>query len=235
MTDAYTPTGRSEVRRRPHRAHYDRETVHAFLDSEMMAHIGYSIDGQPFVTPTSFWRRGETLYWHGSRASRMIEAHAKGMDVAVCVSRLEAFVLGRTGFSHSVNYATVMAYGRTQAIDDIETKAFEMNAFIDRLYPGRSATLRPFHKLELTQITVIAMPIEDAVAKRRDEGVREKDEDLAFPAWAGILPVQSRVSGIETDARGTSQPLPGNIEALSAAASLPDILKANARAAGSEG
>jgi uncharacterized protein len=234
MTDAFTPSPLSEVRRRPHRAHYDRATVHAILDSEMMAHIGYSIDGQPFVTPTSFWRTGDTLYWHGSRASRMIEAHAKGMDVAFCVSRLDAFVLGRTGFSHSVNYSSVMAYGRTEAIDDLEGKAREMNAFINRLYPGRAETLRPFHKTELAQITVIAMPIREAVAKRRDEGIKEKEEDLGFPAWAGIMPVTRRIVEVATDTRGSAQPAPVSVQALANAPSLVDVLGRHARAARGE-
>lgn len=229
MTDAYTPSSRSEVRRRPQRAHYDRETVHAILDSEMMAHIAYVIDGQPFVTPTSFWREGETLYWHGSRAGRGIAAQAQGLDVAFCVSRLDGFVLGRTGFSHSVNYSSCMAYGRTQAIDDHDGKARAMSAFIDRLYPGRSATLRPYHKTELAQIIVIAMPINEAVAKVRKDFVAEKPEDMQHPAWAGVLKVGRAVTNVAVDDRGAAQPMPKPVHALATGDDLTVILARHAR------
>jgi nitroimidazol reductase NimA-like FMN-containing flavoprotein (pyridoxamine 5'-phosphate oxidase superfamily) len=225
----YTPTDRTQLRRRPQRGHYDKATVHAILDSEMMAHVSYLIDGEARITPTSYWREGDTLYWHGSRAARGIEAQAKGIDVAFCVSRLDGFVLGRTGFSHSVNYSSVMVYGRTQAIDDIDDKAKAMSAFIDRLYPGRSATLRPYHKTELAQITVIAMPIEEAVAKIRTDGVNEKPDDMNFPAWAGVLRVAPRVLGVDTDARGLAQPVPASVDNLAKADTLQAALTRAAR------
>src|SRR5579871_1264142 len=208
MSDAFTPSERSQLRRRPQRGHYDKATVFAVLDSEMMATIAYTIDGQPHATPTSFWREGETLYWHGSRASRMIETHAKGVEVSISVARLDGFVLGRTGFSHSVNYTAAVAFGRTQLIDDLEGKAKAMNAFIDRLYPQRSAGLRPFHKTELAQISVIAMPIEEAAAKIRAGGVNEREEDFGFPAWAGVLEVATRIEGVTQDLRPGHDPAP---------------------------
>lgn len=231
MSDAFDPTDRSRIRRRPQRGHYDKATVFGVFDSEMMATIAYTIDGRPHATPTSFWREDETLYWHGSRASRMIETHAKGVEVCLSVARLDAFVIGRTGFSHSVNYTTAVAFGRTQLIDDLETKAKAMNAFIDRLYPGRSARLRPYHKTELAQISVIAMPIEEAAAKIREGGVNEREEDFGFPAWAGVLNVLTRIEGVTQDIRSgqAPAPTPEEVRSLTWGDTLQAVLSRHAR------
>lgn len=235
MTDStcsFEQTSRNTLSRRRERGHYDKETVYAVLDSVLIAHIGYVVDGQVFVTPTTFWREGDTLYWHGSRAGRGIIEQSKGIDVCLTVSQLDGLVLGRTGFSHSANYRSAMAFGRTQLIDDIEGKARGMNAFIDRIYPGRSATLRPSHKTELAQISVIAMPIEDAAAKIRDAGVNEKEGDFGFPAWAGVLSLRTQVSGPVRDIRpgGNESPTPKVVDDYLGAGSFASALLANTRA-----
>ena len=146
MSDAYPVTSRNRLRRRHERGHYDRETVHAILDAAMICHIAYVIDGQPFCTPTSFWREGERLYWHGSSASRMVRAQAKGLPVCLTVTHHDALVLARSGFHHSVNYRCVMAYGRARAVTDPQAKLRAMDAFIDRILPrtysGAAATQR---------------------------------------------------------------------------------------------
>ena len=230
-TESFQQTGRNTLSRRPQRGHYDKETVYGVLDAALIAHIGYTVDGQIFVTPTSFWREGDTLYWHGSRAGRGIIEQSKGIDVCFTVSQLDGLVFGRTGFSHSVNYRSAIAYGRTQLIDDIEGKARAMNAFIDRIYPGRSATLRPYHKTELVQISVIAMPIEDAVAKIRDGGVNEKEEDFGFPAGAGVLPLRTQVVDFKPDLRGRNdQPAPKVVDDYLGAGSFASALLAHTRA-----
>ena len=138
MDAEYPVTSRNRLRRRHERGHYDHDTVHAILDAAMVCHVAYAIDGQPFCTPTSFWREGERLYWHGSSASRMIRAQAQGMPVCLTVTHHDALVLARSGFHHSVNYRCVMAYGQARAVTDPTDKLRAANAFIDRFYPGRS-------------------------------------------------------------------------------------------------
>jgi uncharacterized protein len=235
MSDVYDQHNRNTLRRRPQRGLYDKASVHAVFDAALIANIGYALEGQVYVTPTSFWREGEILYWHGARAGRGIIEQSKGVDVCVSVSRLDGLVIGRTGFSHSVNYSSAVAYGRTQLIDDSDGKARAMNAFIDRIYPGRSATLRPFHKTELAQISVIAMTIENAVAKIREGGVSEKDEDLSYPGWAGVLELNTRIAAVRPDTRGGNEgPAPKAIGALIEATSLSGVLLRHA-SAGEEG
>ena len=230
MTDFFQQTPRNTLSRRPQRGHYDKETVYGVLDAALLAHIGYTVDGQVFVTPTSFWREGDTLYWHGSRAGRGIIEQSKGVNVCLTVSQLDALVMGRTGFSHSVNYRSAIAFGRTQLIDDIAGKARAMNAFIDRIYPARSASLRPYHKTELAQISVIAMPIEEAAAKIREGGVNEKEEDFGFPAWAGVISLRSQANAVTPDLRGRNdQPAPDVVGDYLGAGSFPAALLANTR------
>jgi nitroimidazol reductase NimA-like FMN-containing flavoprotein (pyridoxamine 5'-phosphate oxidase superfamily) len=191
MDDAYPITNRNRLRRRYERGHYDRDTVHRILDAAMICHIAYAIDGQPFCTPTSFWREGDCLYWHASSASRMARAQAQGLPVCLTVTHFDAVVLARSGFHHSVNYRCVMAYGRARAVIDPEAKLKAMDAFIDRFFPGRTAVLRPPHPQEIKAITVLEMQIEDAAAKIRSTGVADEEEDYAVPAWCAVLPLRT--------------------------------------------
>src|SRR5580704_10986810 len=111
---SYAATSRSRIRRHPERAHYDRESVFAILDAALMCHIGYNIDGLPYVTPTLFWREGERLYWHGSSASRMLRTQSTGIPVCVTVAHVDALILARSAFHHSLNYRAVMAFGTAE-------------------------------------------------------------------------------------------------------------------------
>ena len=138
---AFTPTHRSKVKRLHERGRYDEESVFAILDAGILAHIGYVIDGQPYVTPTAYWRRGRTLYWHGSSASRMLRTQKVGIPACVTVSLLDGLVVARSGFHHSVNYRAVMAFGRAHIVEDAKEKEAELEYFIERIYPGRVATL----------------------------------------------------------------------------------------------
>jgi uncharacterized protein len=227
MTD-FPPSDRTRLRRRPQRGRYDEASVFAVLDAGVICHIAYIVDGQPFVTPTAYWREGRRLYWHGSAASRMITTHAAGVPVCVTVSHLDGLVLGRSGFTHSILYRSVMAFGRTEAITDREAKRQAMHAFIDRLYPGRPAELRRLHDAELDAITVIGMTIDEAAAKVRDGGVIEKEEDLGFPAWAGVIPVRTVVGAPVPDARLAVEPTPPpSLAAFAAGARLDELLTRN--------
>jgi nitroimidazol reductase NimA-like FMN-containing flavoprotein (pyridoxamine 5'-phosphate oxidase superfamily) len=191
--NAFTPTARARARRRPQRVAYDEAAVYAVLDAGMLAHVGYAIDGQPFVTPTIYWRQGRRLYWHGAAASRMLQAVGTGAPVCVTVSHLDGLVVGRSGFIHSANYRSVMAFGRVRLIEGLAAKRAAMDAMIDRLYPGRAATLRPATEAELTQIALAEMTIEEAAAKVRNGGVADLPADEGWPAWCGVLPVEQRL------------------------------------------
>lgn len=195
--DTYPITARNRVKRLHERARYDRVAVHAILDAAMLCHVAYVIDGQPFATPTFFWRAGETLYWHGSSASRMIRALKVGVPVCVTVAFLDGLVLARSGFSHSANYRSAMCFGTARLVEAAEEKLHALDAMIDRFYPGRAATLRPASVQELKATAVIAMPIEEAVAKARAKGVGDDEEDYGHPVWAGVLPVTTVIGAAE--------------------------------------
>lgn len=190
---AFTPTTRTQVRRMPKRGHYDRETVHAILDAGAIAHVGYVIDGQPYVTPTAYWRRGERIYWHGSSASRMLRTIDAGSRVCVEVSHIDGFVMARSAFHHSVNYRSVMAFGTAHKLTDEAEIVEALRDFTERLYPGRWDALRPIQPQEIKATTVLAMDLSEAVAKVRTGMPIDDDEDYALPIWAGVLPVQTRV------------------------------------------
>lgn len=194
MSDAaFTPTTRTQVRRLPKRGHYDKETVHAILDAGAIAHIGYVIDGQPFVTPTAYWRKGERVYWHGSSASRMLRTIDAGSPVCVTVSHIDGFVMARSAFHHSVNYRSVMAFGTAHKLTDEAEIVEALRDFTERLFPGRWDALRPIQPQEIKATTVLAMDLTEAVAKVRTGMPVDDDEDYALPIWAGVLPVETRV------------------------------------------
>lgn len=190
---AFSPTERSRVRRRPQRARYDEAAVFEVLDAGLMAHVGYVIDGQPFVTPTAYWREGRRLYWHGAAASRMLRVVGGGAPVCVTVSFLDGLIVGRTGITHSLNYRSVMAFGRARIVEDAEAKRAAMDAFIDRLYAGRPVKLRPTADAELAQIVLVEMEIEEASAKTRRSDGSDLVAEEGWAAWCGVLPVETRI------------------------------------------
>ncbi len=180
----------NRVRRTPARGRYDRKTVYAILDAALVCHIAYVIDGRPYCTPTGFWREGDHLYWHGSSASRMIRNQAKGIPVCLTVTHLDALVMARSGFHHSVNYRSVMAFGTAHVIDDEAEKLALMDRFIDRIYPGRSKLIRQPNKQEFKATTMMGMEIETASGKIRDKHVSDEEEDYeGVPAWSALYPV----------------------------------------------
>jgi nitroimidazol reductase NimA-like FMN-containing flavoprotein (pyridoxamine 5'-phosphate oxidase superfamily) len=196
-----TPTERTRVRRHPERAHYDRDTVHAILDAALMCHVGYVIDGKPYVTPTLFWRDGERLYWHGSSASRMLRAQREGIPVCLTVSHIDGLVLGRCAFRHSLNYRAVMVFGTARAIEDEGEKEAGFNGFIERLYPGRSRVMRPISPQELKATMLLGMAIEEVSAKIRDDGPIDLEGDYQADCWAGVIPIAQRLGAPIDDSR----------------------------------
>jgi len=237
MSDAvFEPTERSRLGRQPIRGAYDEASVFAVLDAAILAHVAYVIDGQPYVTPTAFWREGRRLYWHGSSGSRMLKELSDGAEACVAVSLLDGLVLAPSGFAHSINYRSVMAFGRARLIADPDEKRAALDRFIDRLYPGRAATLRPASVEELAKTSIVGMTIDEAAAKVRDGGVKHMAEDEGWPAWAGVLPIETRVAtplpdlavGAKALNLGAPPPIPAGarLDAALAAAAGPALTPA---------
>ncbi len=191
-------TDRNRVRRRPDRASYDREAVYRVLDGALVAHVGFVVDGQPYVTPTAFWRKGDVLDWHGSMASRMHKAQAKGLPVCVTVTHLDGLVLARSAFNHSLNYRSVMMFGIARPLPE-EAKAAALDDFVERVCPGRSRQARPGSPAELRQTAVIVLDLVEAVVKIRDGGVHDDPEDMDRPVWAGVVPLAVQVGPVQPD------------------------------------
>lgn len=189
--NAYPVDAVNRVKRLHERGSYDHAQIHALLDASMLCHVAYAIDGQPYCTPTLFWREGTRLYWHGSSASRMLRNQSEGEPVCLTVSHLDSLVLARSGFNHSVDYRAVMAFGRARLIEDPEEKARALVAMVDRFYPGRTATLRVSTKQEIKATGVIGMEIERASAKIRAKGIGDDEEDYALPIYAERIPVRT--------------------------------------------
>jgi nitroimidazol reductase NimA-like FMN-containing flavoprotein (pyridoxamine 5'-phosphate oxidase superfamily) len=180
---------RTRVRRLAKRAAYDRESTHAILDAALLCHVGYVIDGQPYVTPTAHWRDGDHVYWHGSSASRALRTQLAGAEVCVTVSLLDGLVLARSGFHHSMNYRSVMALGRAELVDDPDAKLRALKHFVDRIAPGRWDEIRPPTAQELKATTILRLALTEASAKIRTGPPADDEADYAVPVWAGVLPL----------------------------------------------
>ncbi len=191
VENSYPLSPRNRVKRLHERGSYDRATVHGLLDASMLCHVSYVIDGQPYCTPTFFWREAEKLYWHGSSASRMLENQTRGERVCLTVAHLDSLVLARCGFNHSADYRAVMAFGTAYLVTDPEEKERALVAMVDRFFPDRTASLRQSTKQEIKATAVIAMEIEQASAKIRSKGVADDDEDYELPVYAERIPVRT--------------------------------------------
>ena len=188
MTDSLQ-TDRTTVKRLPNRGVYDRETVNAILDEALICHVGFVVEGKPVVIPTIQWRDGETLYIHGSAASRMLRTLRAGVDACVTVTLLDGLVLARSAFNHSMNYRSVVVYGRATEVTDPAEKARALHTLVEHVVKGRSAYIRPPNESELRQTMVLTLPIAEASAKVRSGGAVDEDEDYELPIWAGVLPL----------------------------------------------
>ncbi|WP_342363014.1 pyridoxamine 5'-phosphate oxidase family protein [Terrarubrum flagellatum] len=189
--NSFPVTPRNRVKRLHERGAYDHEAVYAILDAGLLCHVAYSIDGQPYCTPTIHWREDDVLYWHGSSASRMLRQLKTGVSACLTVSHLDGLVLARCGFNHSVNYRSAMCFGVARIVDDPEEKVAALLGVVNRFYPGRAGELRATTTQEAKATTVISMRIEEASAKVRAKGVADDEEDYAHPAWAGVIPVKT--------------------------------------------
>jgi nitroimidazol reductase NimA-like FMN-containing flavoprotein (pyridoxamine 5'-phosphate oxidase superfamily) len=197
----FKPTARTKVRRLPKRGHYDRDTVYAILDAGFVCHLGYVIDGQPYATPTAYWREGDAVYWHGSSKSKMLLALEKNPNICLTVSHFDGLVVARSGFHMSVNYRAAMVFGKPYKVEDPAEKLAKMEKFVERLYPGHWKNLRPVNKQELKAMSVFGLHLDEAVAKVRTGGPIDEPEDYRLPIWAGVVPVRQVLGAPEDDGR----------------------------------
>lgn len=194
-------TDRTKLRRLPARGSHELETIHQILDAAFLAHIGFSVSGQPFVIPTNFGREGETLYVHGSAASRMLKELSTGVPACVTVTHVDGLVLARSAFHHSMNYRSVVAFGTAHKIEDPEQKMHALRVISDHLIRGRWDEVREPNEKEMKQTSVLEFVIEEASAKIRTGGPVDDEEDYALPVWAGVLPLSLKPAAPVPDGR----------------------------------
>jgi nitroimidazol reductase NimA-like FMN-containing flavoprotein (pyridoxamine 5'-phosphate oxidase superfamily) len=216
QSTAYTPTERTVPTRSPGRAAYDRELVHAILDEGCVCHLGFVRDGAPVVLPTLYGRIGERLYVHGSTGSRPLrmagQASGPGLPVCLTVTHVDALILARSAFHHSMNYRSVVVHGVAHDVTDPEEKREALDALVEQVVPGRSKDSRPGNRKELAATAVIRLDLDQVSAKLRTGGVNDEPEDLALPHWAGVVPLR----------KGYGTPLPD--PELAAGTGLPGYL-----------
>ena len=196
-----TQTDRTRVKLLPNRGAYDRDTIYAILDAGFICHVGYVMDGQPYVIPTGYARIRDDLYIHGSSASRMLRNLGQGVDVCVTVTLVDGLVLARSAFHHSINYRSVVVLGKAVLVEDAEEKDKALEAFTEHIIPGRWPEIRWPSELELKATSVLKLPIEEASAKVRVGDPKDDEEDYAMDIWAGVLPLSITPSEPIPDSR----------------------------------
>ena len=188
--NAYAPTERTRVRRLPQRATYDAGAVHQVLDAGLVCTVSFVEDGRPVTIPTAYARVGDALVFHGSAKSRTLLAAAAGAELCVTVTHLDGLVLARSAFHHSVNYRSVVVFGRAIVVTDPQHKLALLEAFFERLYPGRWSAARRPNEQELKATLVVELPLCEVVAKVRTGGPLDDDADMTLPVWAGVIPLR---------------------------------------------
>ena len=207
------PMARTQLRRLPKRGSYDPQIIHSILDAAFLAHVGFQVEGQPFVIPTLFGREGDTLYLHGSAASRMLNHLADGVPACVTVTLVDGLVLARSAFHHSMNYRSVVAFGTAREIEDPDRKTHALRVVSDHLIAGRWDDVRTPSEKELKATAVLEFAIEEASAKIRTGPPLDDEEDYALPVWAGVLPLKLRAEEPLPDERlAESIAVPGYVE-----------------------
>jgi nitroimidazol reductase NimA-like FMN-containing flavoprotein (pyridoxamine 5'-phosphate oxidase superfamily) len=192
---------RTTVKRLAKRADYDRKTINAILDEALICHVGFVVDGAPVVIPTIHTRVGDTLYFHGSAASRMLRSLRDGVDACVTVTILDGLVLARSAFHHSMNYRSVVVLGKGREVVDRDEKLRVLDALVEHVCAGRSRDVRAPNESELRQTLVLGIPLIEASAKIRTGPAVDDDEDYALPIWAGVIPMSLTPSAPLDDER----------------------------------
>lgn len=201
MSETQMPSARTRVVREAFRGIYDREAVYQILDEGFLCHVGFAVDGQPFVIPTSYGRKDASLYIHGSAASRMLKQMKEGVNVCITVTLLDGLVLARSIFNHSMNYRSVVVLGKATLVDDPEEKIGALRLLSEHIIPGRWADSRQPNERELKATSVLRVPIEEFSAKVRKGPAVDDEEDYSFPTWAGVVPLEMKTGEPIDDAR----------------------------------
>lgn len=210
-----TPTERTTLKRLPKRGAFDRETVYGILDEGFVCHVGFVVEGQPFVIPTAYGRAGDEVYFHGAKASRMLKALREGVELCLTVTLLDGLVLARSAFHHSMNYRSVVVFGKARVVESDEEKIRALHAFTEHVLPGRWREVRPPNKQELDSTLVLALPLTEASAKVRTGPPIDDEEDYALPVWAGVLPLRLETLEAVPDPRlPADTPLPEELKRL---------------------
>jgi len=190
VPDTLPPTERTRVVREPQRGVYDRESIYKILDEAFVCHVGFSMDGQPYVIPTLFARVGDAIYFHGSAASRMLRNLSQGISVCLTVTLTDGFVLARSVFNHSMNYRSVVALGKAGLVDAPGEKLEALHAFTEKIIRGRWNDARQPNEKELKATNVLRLPLTEVSAKVRTGPPTDDDPDYELPVWAGVIPLQ---------------------------------------------
>lgn len=185
-----TATQRSQIRRLPQRGEYECQVIYQILDEGLVCHVGFAVDGQPFVIPTAYARVGDQLYIHGSPASRMLRSLQNGIEVCVTVTLLDGLVLARSAFHHSMNYRSVVIFGTATTVQDTDQKLEALRAFTEHVVLGRWAEVRPPSRQELQGTLVLSLPLTEASAKVRIGPPLDDEADYSLPVWAGVVPIE---------------------------------------------
>lgn len=195
------PTPRTRINRLPKRGHHDAATIHAILDAAFLCHIGFSVEEQPYVIPTLFGRDGDDIFFHGSAASRMLRHAATSVPVCLEVSIVDAIVLARSAFHHSMNYRSVVVLGAAEIVTGDAQKLRALEIISEHVVPGRWADVRQPTAQELKATSVLRLPVTEASAKIRSGPPADDDEDYSLPIWAGILPLAMSAGEMVADPR----------------------------------
>jgi uncharacterized protein len=190
---------RTTLKRLPQRGSHDRELINKILDEGFICHVGFAVENQPFVIPTGYARVGERILIHGSQASRMLRTLAQGIDVCVTVTLIDGLVLARSAFNHSMNYRSVVVFGKARVVDDREEKVAALRALSEHMIPGRWDDVRAPNERELQQTTVLSLPLTEASAKVRSGPPLDDEEDYELPVWAGVIPLRLVAEEPEND------------------------------------
>jgi nitroimidazol reductase NimA-like FMN-containing flavoprotein (pyridoxamine 5'-phosphate oxidase superfamily) len=216
MSETTMPSQRTRVVREPHRGVYDREVAYKILDEGFICHVGFQVEGQPYVIPTGYGRSGDHLYIHGSAASRMLRQLDKGVPVCVTVTLLDGLVLARSVFNHSMNYRSVVVLGSATAVENREEKIEALRVLTEHILPGRWNHSRQPNEKELKATSVLKLPIDEFSAKMRVGPPIDDEEDYSFPTWAGVVPLTMMAQpGVPDERCNQELPVPEYAKAYS--------------------
>jgi nitroimidazol reductase NimA-like FMN-containing flavoprotein (pyridoxamine 5'-phosphate oxidase superfamily) len=193
VMQAIAPTSHTQVRRHPERAVYDLEQIHSILDQGYICHLGFVVDGQPFVIPTAYGRSGNQIYVHGSAASRTLRSLAGGINVCATVTLVDGFVLARSAFHHSMNYRSVVILGKAQLVTDPKDKMEGLRCLTNHLVPGRWEEVRPPNETEMIKTSLLSLPLNEVSAKVRSGPPLDLEDDYPIRVWAGVVPLRAQV------------------------------------------